>query len=81
MGIFRVGGVGMRLILLFVNLYELVAFLSSSSVPLVLVVAMLVILLQFIEIRVVTFPGMDCCELQVCKGDAILFNCGLQVAS
>lgn len=57
MGIFRVGGVGMRLILLFVNLYELVAFLSSSSVPLVLVVAMLVILLQFIEIRVVTFPG------------------------
>lgn len=69
----------MRLDFLLVNLYELVAFLSSSSVPPVLVVAMLVILLQFMEIKVVTFPGMDCCDLRICKGDA--FQCGLQVAS
>lgn len=40
---------GARLILWFVNLYELVAFLSSSSV-LVLVVAVLLILLHFTEI-------------------------------
>lgn len=42
---------------------------------------MLVILLQFTEIEVVSFLGVDCCELHVCKGDAILFQCGLQVAS
>lgn len=36
---------GARLVFLFVNLYELVAFLSSSSVPPVLVASMLVILL------------------------------------
>lgn len=66
---------------LFVNLSELLAFLSSSSVPLILAVAMLVILLQFTEVEAVSYPGMDCCELHVCKGDAILFQCGLQVAS
>lgn len=50
---FFCGERGARLVFLFVNLYKLVVFLSSSSVPLVLVFAMFVMLLQFMEIKMV----------------------------
>lgn len=62
-------------------LYEWLAFLSLSLVPLFIVLDIPVILFQFTEIKAVTSPGRECWKLHFCKGDASLFQYGFQVAS
>lgn len=63
------------------GLYEWLAFLSPSLVPLFIVLGILVILFQFTEIKVVTSRGRECWKLHFCKGDATLFQYGFQAAS